>query len=66
MGHVRVTLRLSNPDRPDLSEIVSAVTPVLVTDTLDLVLVGVITLEALSLVVDPTTGELRESEAYLL
>jgi aspartyl protease family protein len=119
MGHMRVTLRLSNPDRPELSESLSdalvdtgatfttipravserlalrrvrqrqirtaagpqtldesyalfeydgnrTVTPVLLTDALDFVLVGVITLEALSLTVDPTTGELRESEAYLL
>ena len=43
----------------------SAVNPVLVSDTLDRVLIGVITLETLSLTVDPTTGELHESEALL-
>ena len=42
------------------------VTPVLVTDSLDFVLVGVITLEALALIVDPNKGELREAEVYLL
>lgn len=36
--------------------------PVLVSDTLDRVLVGVLTLEALALTVDPTTGELHEME----
>lgn len=42
------------------------VTPVLVSETLDKVLVGVITLEALGLTVDPTTGQLKEAETYLL
>ena len=38
---------------------------VLVSDTLNDVLVGVITLEALSLTVDPTSGQLNEAEALL-
>lgn len=42
------------------------VTPILVSDTLDKILVGVITLEALGLTVDPTTGQLKEAETYLL
>lgn len=44
----------------------TTVNPVLVSETLDKVLVGVITLEALGLMVDPLTGELKESETYLL
>jgi len=43
-----------------------SVTPVLVSEKLDKILVGVITLEALGLTVDPTTGQLRETETYLL
>ena len=119
MGHVRISLRLANPERPDeFVDVESAlvdtgatfttiprriatdlglkpvrqrqirtasghqtleesyalfeyagnrtVTPVLVTDSLDFVLVGVITLESLALVVDPNKGELREAEVYLL
>jgi len=42
------------------------VTPILVSETLDKILVGVITLEALGLTVDPTTGQLKETETYLL
>lgn len=42
------------------------VTPVLVSETLDKILLGVITLEALGLTVDPTTGRLNEAETYLL
>jgi clan AA aspartic protease len=42
------------------------VAPVLVSDTLDGVLIGVTTLEALGLAVDPTTGQLREAEVFLL
>ena len=42
------------------------VTPILISDTLDKILVGVITLEALGLTVDPTTGQLKEAETYLL
>jgi predicted aspartyl protease len=38
----------------------------LISDTLETVLIGVITLEAMGLVVDPTTGQLKESEVYLL
>lgn len=43
----------------------SDINPVLVSDTLDRVLIGVITLETLSLTVDPTTGQLNEAEALL-
>jgi len=42
------------------------VTPVLVSEKLDKILLGVITLEALALTVDPTTGRLKEAETYLL
>lgn len=42
------------------------VSPVLISETLDKILVGVITLEALGLMVDPTTGQLKEAETYLL
>ena len=42
------------------------VTPVLVSRDLKDVLVGVLTLEALGLAVDPTTGELKESRILLL
>jgi clan AA aspartic protease len=42
------------------------VTPVLVSDTLEKVLVGVITLESLALTVNTTTGRLDEAETYLL
>lgn len=42
------------------------VSPVLVSETLDKILIGVITLEALGLTVDPTTGQLKEAETYLL
>lgn len=42
------------------------VTPVLVSDTLEKILIGVITLEALALKVNPTTGKLEEAETYLL
>jgi len=38
---------------------------VLISDTLTDVLIGVITLEALSLTVDPTSGQLKEAEALL-
>jgi len=38
---------------------------VLISDTMSDVLVGVITLEALSLTVDPTSGQLKEAEALL-
>jgi clan AA aspartic protease len=43
-----------------------AVTPVLISRDLKDVLVGVLTLEALGLSVDPTTGELKESRILLL
>jgi predicted aspartyl protease len=42
------------------------VTPLLVSDTLETVLIGVTTLEALGLAVDPATGQLKESEVLLL
>ncbi len=44
----------------------SIVSHLLVSDTLDVVLVGVTTLEALGLAVDPVEGELRETELFLL
>jgi len=43
-----------------------AVTPVLISRDLKDFLVGVLTLEALGLAVDPTTGELKESRILLL
>lgn len=42
------------------------VTPVLISDKLDRVLVGLITLEALALKVDPKTGRLEKTEILLL
>jgi clan AA aspartic protease len=119
MGHVRVSVTLANPDRPDdvavaedalidtgatftivppgiadkldlkvirqrqirtasgietLDESFAlfdyagnkTVTPVLIGSTLDFVLVGVLTLEALALVVDPANGELRTTDVFLL
>jgi predicted aspartyl protease len=42
------------------------VTPVLISDTLDAVLIGVLTLEALALAVDPGTGRLKDSDILLL
>jgi predicted aspartyl protease len=42
------------------------VTPLLISDTLETVLIGIITLEAMGLAVDPGTGQLRESEVFLL
>lgn len=43
----------------------SEINPVLISDTLDRVLIGVVTLETLSLTVDPTTGELNEVDLLL-
>src|SRR5438874_12887662 len=43
----------------------SEINPVYVSDTIEKVLIGVITLESLSLTVDPTTGQLKEAESYL-
>jgi clan AA aspartic protease len=43
----------------------SAMNPILISDTVDRTLVGVITLETLGLTVDPTTGALKEAELYL-
>ena len=42
------------------------VTPVLISDTLDEVLIGVLTLEALALAVDPLDNRLTETELLLL
>jgi predicted aspartyl protease len=42
-----------------------AVTPTLISENLD-ILIGVFTLEALGLAVDPTTGQLKEAEILLL
>jgi aspartyl protease family protein len=39
---------------------------IIISDTLDKVLIGVFTLESLSLMVDPTTGQLKEAEIFLL
>ena len=43
-----------------------AASQILVSDDVDLVLIGVLTLEALGLEVDPTTGRLKETEILLL
>lgn len=43
----------------------SEINPVLISDTLDKLLIGVITLETLSITVDPTRGELREADTLL-
>jgi aspartyl protease family protein len=42
------------------------VTHLLVSDTLDTTLIGVTTLEAMGLMVDPTKEELRDAEVFLL
>ncbi len=44
----------------------NTVTPLLISKTLDKILLGVITLEALGLSVDPTKGRLKEAETLLL
>ncbi len=44
----------------------SEINRVLISDTLDKVLIGVVTLEIFSLTVDPRGGQLKETEAYLL
>ncbi len=44
----------------------STVSPLLISTTLDKILIGVITLEALGLSVDPTRGTLKETETLLL
>jgi aspartyl protease family protein len=44
----------------------SGVSTILVSDKLDQILVGVVTLEILGLTIDPTTGQLNEAEALLL
>ena len=119
MGHVRVKIRLTNPDKPNgevdvddalvdtgatwttvprsvadrvclrlvgkIAVKIAAgpqtldqsyalieldekrmVAPLLVSDALDSVLIGVTMLEALGLAVDPASGELKESEVFLL
>ena len=43
-----------------------AVTPVLISKELKDILIGVLTLEALGLAVDPSTGKLKESRILLL
>ena len=44
----------------------NTVTPLLISGTQDKILIGVITLEALGLMVDPTKGTLKETETLLL
>ncbi len=44
----------------------NTVTPLLISRTLDKILIGVITLEALGLSVDMTKGRLKEAETLLL
>ncbi len=44
----------------------NTVTPLLISKTPDKILIGVITLEALGLSVDPTKGRLKEAETLLL
>ena len=44
----------------------SELNPIVIIDTLDRALVGVVTLEILELAVDPTTGLLTEGETLLL
>lgn len=44
----------------------SEINRVLISDTLDKVLIGMITLETSSLTVDPSSGQLKQTEAYLL
>lgn len=44
----------------------SGVSTILVSDKLDQILVGIVTLEILGLTIDPTTGQLNEVEALLL
>lgn len=43
----------------------SDATSILVSETVDRVLIGVVTLEAMGLMVDPTTGQLKEAEILL-
>ena len=43
-----------------------AITEVLISDTLDRVLLGVLTLEAMSFKINPRTGELERTELLLL
>jgi predicted aspartyl protease len=44
----------------------NTVTPLLISGTLDTILIGAITLEALGLMVDPTKGTLKDTETLLL
>jgi len=43
-----------------------AYTHILISEDVDTVLIGVVTLETLGFEVDPVTGELREAKTYLL
>jgi clan AA aspartic protease len=43
-----------------------AYTHILVSDDIDIALIGAVTLETLGLEVDPVTGRLKESKTYLL
>jgi clan AA aspartic protease len=40
------------------------INPVFISDSVDKILIGVVTLETLALTVDPTTGELNEAELF--
>jgi predicted aspartyl protease len=40
------------------------INPVFISDSVDKILIGVVTLETLALKVDPTTGELNEAELF--
>jgi predicted aspartyl protease len=44
----------------------NGVGPLMISDVLDIVLIGVLTLEACALGVNPLTGQLVETELYLL
>jgi len=82
MGHVWVNVRLVNPitgkevetkalvDTGARHQVSTAsretASPVLASNELNEVLIGVITLELLGLTVDPMTGELRETEILML
>ena len=82
MGHVWVNVRLVNPitgkeietkalvDTSARHQVSTAsretASPVLASNELNEVLIGVITLELLGLTVDPMTGELRETEILML
>ena len=44
----------------------TGVGPLLISDMVDIVLIGVLTLESAALAVDPSSGRLTETELYLL